>query len=95
VQKNLPVGRLAGAFVGRAAAVAEARGADAGLRLLDEVPGDARMYQPYWAVRAHLLQRLGRHADALDAFDRALGMTRDESVRTFLRLRRERVGVQG
>jgi predicted RNA polymerase sigma factor len=89
------IAATAGALVGRAAAVAEARGAEAGLRLLEQVPDEARVYQPYWAVRAHLLQCLGRHADALDAFDRALGMTQDESVRTFLRRRRERVVVDG
>ena len=46
-----------GAIVGRAAAVAEARGAEIGMALLDEVPAEAvKSYQPYWALSAHLLK---------------------------------------
>ena len=79
-----------GAFVGRAAAVAEARGSAAGLTLLDGIPPDiVKIYQPYWAVRAHLLQRLGRRPESLDAFDRAIGLTEDEAIRTFLWGRRD------
>ena len=79
-----------GAFVGRAAAVAEARGSAAGLTLLDGIPpGIVKIYQPYWAVRAHLLQRLGRRPESLDAFDRAIGLTEDEAIRTFLWRRRD------
>ena len=49
-----------GALVGRAAALAEARGPAAGLAALEAIDPDAvKSYQPYWAVRAHLLQRLG------------------------------------
>jgi len=45
-------------------------------------------YQPYWAVRAHLSQRLGRTAEAVDAFDRAIGLAEDPAVRKFLLQRR-------
>lgn len=71
-----------GALVARAAAVAEIRGAHRGLALLDEI--DARTvvgYQPYWAVRAHLLKGLNRYSEAVDAFDRALGLADDAAVR--------------
>src|SRR5262245_1449847 len=45
-----------GIRVGQAAAVAEVRGAEAGLAILDALDGsDVAAYQPYWAVRAHLL----------------------------------------
>ena len=41
-------------------------------------------YQPYWAVRAHLLQRVGKTCEALDAYDRAIGLAEDPAVREFL-----------
>jgi RNA polymerase sigma-70 factor (ECF subfamily) len=78
-----------GAFVGRAAALGEVRGAEAGLALLDEIPTDSvKAYQPYWAVRAHLLQRLGRTAEASEAYDLAIGLTEDGAIRKFLLQRR-------
>jgi RNA polymerase sigma-70 factor (ECF subfamily) len=78
-----------GTRTGYAAAAAEAKGADAGLAALDRIdPDDISAYQPYWAVRAHLLQRLGKTPEALDAFDRAIGLTEDPAVRQFLLQRR-------
>jgi RNA polymerase sigma-70 factor, ECF subfamily len=47
-------------------------------------PDDVFAYQPYWAVRAHLLQRLGKMSEAADAFDRAIGLAEDPAVRQFL-----------
>ncbi len=78
-----------GAAVGRAAAHAEASGAQAGLSLLDAIDSDSvTSYQPYWAVRAHLLRELKRAREAKDAFDRAIGLSEDEAVRSFLLKRR-------
>lgn len=77
-----------GALVGRAAAVAEAHGPESGLALLDALaPDDVRGYQPYWAVRAHLLQRLDRRTDARAAFHHAIALTEDEAIRRFLQAR--------
>jgi RNA polymerase sigma-70 factor (ECF subfamily) len=45
-------------------------------------------YQPYWAVRAHLLSELGRKRAAQEAFDRAIGLSEDDAVRAFLLTRR-------
>ena len=47
--------------INRAVAVAETRGAAAGLAALDALSDDARLaeYQPYWAARAGLLARMG------------------------------------
>ena len=74
-----------GTQTGYAAAVAEAKGADAGLAALDGIDSDdISAYQPYWAVRAHLLRRLGKTPEALEAFDRAIGLTEDPAVRQFL-----------
>src|SRR6202142_3923200 len=57
-----------GTRTGYAAAVAEAKGAEAGLTVLDGIdPDDISAYQPYWAVRAHLLRRLGKIPEALEA----------------------------
>jgi predicted RNA polymerase sigma factor len=78
-----------GTRTGYAAAMAEAKGPEAGLAALDGIErDDLSTYQPYWAVRAHLLQQLGKTPEALDAFDRAIGLTEDPAVRQFLLQRR-------
>jgi RNA polymerase sigma-70 factor (ECF subfamily) len=78
-----------GARIGYAAAVGEANGAQAGLAALDGIDRNAASsYQSYWAVRAHLLQRLGKTSEAADAFDRAIGLAEDPAVRQFLLKRR-------
>lgn len=78
-----------GTRTGYAAAVSEVKGSEAALALLDEIDrGDVSSYQPYWAVRAHLLQRLGKVSEATDAFDRAIGLAEDPAVREFLLQRR-------
>jgi predicted RNA polymerase sigma factor len=74
-----------GALVGRAAAVAEAHGPSAGWALLEAIPGEeTASYQPYWAVAAHLLERLGRRSDAEAAYRRAIGLCEDAAMRDFL-----------
>lgn len=77
------------AALNRAVALAETQGADAGLRALDGLAGDARLadYQPYWAARAELLARSGAGTPALDAYQRAIGLERDPAVRRFLQRR--------
>jgi predicted RNA polymerase sigma factor len=78
-----------GTQTGYAAAAAEANGPESGLAILDSMdPAAVSAYQPYWAVRAHLLQRLGRHQEAFDAFNRAVGLAEDPAVRQFLLERR-------
>ena len=74
-----------GTRTGYTAAVAEASGPEAGLAVLDAIePRDVSAYQPYWAVRAHLLRRLGKLREASHAFDRAIGLAQDPAVRQFL-----------
>ena len=74
-----------GRQTGHAAALAEANGAERGLAVLDGIDQDAvSAYQPYWAVRAHLLQQLGKESDAQHAYDRAIGLVEDPAVREFL-----------
>jgi predicted RNA polymerase sigma factor len=73
-----------GAAVARVAAHSEVHGPQAALTLLDQIESEAISYQPYWAVRAHLLQKLGRAEAAADAYDRAIGLSEDAAVREFL-----------
>ena len=74
-----------GALIGRAAAIAEARDAETGWALLRAVPEDAVTdYQPYWALAAHLLKRLGRVEEAVAAYSRAIGLCEDQAMRVFL-----------
>lgn len=88
-EKLIRISPALGTQTGYAAAVAEARGAEAGLAVLNAIdPGAVSCYQPYWAVRAHLLQRLGRLPEASEAFDRAIGLAEDLAVRQFLLDRR-------
>jgi RNA polymerase sigma-70 factor (ECF subfamily) len=78
-----------GTRTGYAAAAGEAHGPEAGLAVLNEIDQDAvSSFQPYWAVRAHLLQRLGKTSEAGDAFDRAIVLAEDPAVRQFLLERR-------
>jgi RNA polymerase sigma-70 factor (ECF subfamily) len=52
---------------------------------LDAIDQDAiSAYQPYWAVRAHFLQLLGKGPEAQHAYDRAIGLAEDPAVREFL-----------
>jgi RNA polymerase sigma-70 factor (ECF subfamily) len=76
--------------VNRAIALAETRGAAAGLGALDAIAADARLrdYQPYWAARAGLLADLGRRSEADAAYERAIGLESDAAVRRFLERRR-------
>lgn len=74
-----------GTRTGYAAAVAEANGPEAGLSAMESIdPQAVSRYQPYWAVRAHLMQRLGKLREASEAFDRAVGLAEDPAVRQFL-----------
>lgn len=78
-----------GVLVSRAAVYGEALGSAAGLALLDTLePARVRSYQPYWAVRAHLLVHAGRSAEAGAALDLAIGLSDDPAVRAYLAGRR-------
>ena len=80
-----------GALVGRAAAAAEARGAEFGWSLLQAIPAEpVASYQPYWALACHLLWRMGRTDEARIASDRAIGLCEDPAVRAFLQRRAAR-----
>lgn len=74
-----------GCQTGYAAALAEAEETEHGMAVLDSMDRDrVSAYQPYWAVRASLLQRLGRNPEASDAYERAIGLAEDPAIREFL-----------
>jgi RNA polymerase sigma-70 factor (ECF subfamily) len=72
--------------VNRALALAELDGPQAALDALAPYADDPRLidYQPYWAARADLLARAGARADALSAYELAIGLESDPAARRFL-----------
>lgn len=81
-----------GVAVARAVAVADARGAEAGLALLDELPvGPVAAYQPYHAARAEMLARIGRAQEAFAAYAAAIALTGDGAIRDHLADRQRRL----
>jgi RNA polymerase sigma-70 factor (ECF subfamily) len=75
--------------INRALAIAELHGPGAALDAMQDVAADARLaeYQPYWAARAELLAKTGAHSEARHAYEIAIGLERDPSVRRFLQQR--------
>jgi len=81
-QKAPTIGNL----VGLAADTAEVHGPEAGLHELAQLPeAMTRDYQPFWALKAQLLQQLATDQQATaKAFSRAIGLTEDGAVRAYL-----------
>jgi predicted RNA polymerase sigma factor len=79
--------------INRALAIAELHGASAALDAMPQVAADSRLaeYQPYWAARAELLVKSGAHLEARQAYEIAIGLEHDESVRRFLQQRLSRL----
>jgi RNA polymerase sigma-70 factor (ECF subfamily) len=78
----------------RAVAVAELDGPGAGLALVAGLAADLDRYHVFHAVRADLLRRLGRGAEARAAYDAAIARAANERERDLLRRRRaERAGL--
>ncbi|TMC10882.1 MAG: sigma-70 family RNA polymerase sigma factor [Chloroflexi bacterium] len=74
----------------RAVAVAEVEGPDAALALVDGL--DLAGYHLFHAIRADLLRRLGRQAEAAAAYEAAIARTENEAERALLRRGLESVG---
>ncbi len=70
----------------RAVAVAMARGPAAGLAILDALAADPRLarWPPFHIARADLLSRLGRHSDAVEAYQTALALGPPRAERAFI-----------
>jgi len=81
----------------RAVAVGMAQGPEAGLELVDalEQSGALRGYHLLPATRADLLRRLGRRAEAADAYRQALGLASSGAERRYLAKRLDEVTSSG
>ncbi|MEJ8654497.1 DUF6596 domain-containing protein [Streptomyces sp. MS1.AVA.3] len=77
----------------RAVAVAEVRGPEEALALVDSLTLDR--YHVFHAIRADLLRRLDRHAEAALAYDKALDRTENAAERDFLRRSRQALPGEG
>jgi RNA polymerase sigma-70 factor, ECF subfamily len=75
----------------RAVAVAEVDGPTTALALVDDL--DLSRYHVFHAVRADLLRRLGRDAEAAAAYDAAIDRVGNASERDFLRRRRSALSI--
>jgi RNA polymerase sigma-70 factor (ECF subfamily) len=77
----------------RAVAIAMDDGCEQGLALIDELlaRGELGEYQPAHAARADLLRRLGRTAEAREAYRRALALANQEPQRRYLERRLARL----
>jgi RNA polymerase sigma-70 factor, ECF subfamily len=75
----------------RAVALAEVHGPGAALALVDAI--DLDRYYLFHAVRADLLRRLGRDADAARAYDAAIARAGNEAERRFLERRRDELAT--
>lgn len=88
-----------GSGVAFAAVTAEAEGPAVGLAMLEDVVDAAgaqgRRFQPARAVRAHLLDRLGRGEEAVAAYGSAIDLTHDTAERQYLQRRRDQAGGRG
>jgi RNA polymerase sigma-70 factor (ECF subfamily) len=74
----------------RAVAVAEAQGPQAGLDIVDGL--SLEDYHYLHSARGELLQRLGRTAEARDAYRRALALVHDDAERRLLEQRLAELG---
>ena len=78
-----------GAAVSGAAVIAEDAGPGEGLAMLDKISfADLGAFQPYHAVRAHCLAGVGRHAEAAEAYDKAISLATDAPSRRWLEQKR-------
>jgi RNA polymerase sigma-70 factor (ECF subfamily) len=75
--------------INRALAIAELHGPQAAAEAIKDMATDERLneYQPYWAARAELLSKAGAHDEARQAYEMAIGLERDMTVRAFLQKR--------
>jgi RNA polymerase sigma-70 factor (ECF subfamily) len=78
------------AALNRAVAVAETQGPAAALALVDALDLDG--YYVYHTVRAALLDRLGRTAEAAEAYEQAAASTTNAAEQSYLRRARDRLG---
>ena len=72
-----------------------ADGPEAALPLVDALRSSLEDYHLWHATRADLLRRLGRGAEAVSAYQRALELAQNEVEKDFLNRRLEELGTRG
>lgn len=78
----------------RAVATAEVEGAEEGLAALDRVAEGLDGYHLLHASRGWMLDKLGRQAEAADAYDRAAALARTDAEVSFLSRRRAELAAE-
>jgi RNA polymerase sigma-70 factor (ECF subfamily) len=78
----------------RAVAVAMADGAEAGLRLMEDIDGELESYHLLHAARADLLRRTGALRQAAESYARALELTENQREKRFLENRLRSIGAE-
>ncbi len=79
-----------GAWLGLAAVLGEGGKQAEGLAILAALPHtEVELHQPYWAVLAHLKRQADGPQAALAAFDRAIELSPDPTIRDHLRSQRD------
>ena len=78
----------------RAVAIAMRDGPAAGLALIDAIlaRGELTEYHLAYSARGELCRRLGRTAEAKAAYERALGLAKQETERRFLQKSLDKLG---
>ncbi len=71
----------------RAVAVAEVKGPESALAVVDAL--DLDQYRLFHAIRAELLRRMGRNVDAAAAYEAAIARTENAAERKFLQRKRD------
>ena len=81
----IAIAPTSGAMVARAAAVGNAFGAEAGINALAQInEAEMNAFQPFWATKAHLMAMLGSDEKAIDAYQKAIALSTDNSIREWL-----------
>jgi RNA polymerase sigma-70 factor (ECF subfamily) len=83
------------AALNRAVALSAVEGPEVALEWMGPLASDKRMlgYQPYWAVRGHLLAEAGRKTEAHEALTLAMKLSTDEAVTRYLEAKRKALGL--
>ncbi|MFF1633256.1 hypothetical protein [Leifsonia sp. NPDC058248] len=79
----------------RAIAVGECDGPDRGLALVDRLADELNGYHPFHAARALSLGRLGRDAEAREAYGAASTLAENSAEIAYLERRRSELGSTG
>jgi RNA polymerase sigma-70 factor (ECF subfamily) len=76
----------------RAVAVSKARGPEAALAMIEPLAPKLSGYFHFFGVKGGLLMQLGRHAEARDAFDRAIALANSAAEAAHIRMHLDRLG---